>query len=145
MVKCFLDPAIPGTLIHNKTMKGLPPIIVWKHKQALVHFHSKDFSFVGEKPVSQLYLMLADLKLKPNLLQSGAVTLQLCIDDNPEKLGKLAELAGNLFDVEMEKGLSLLTIRHYSAPVIEAQAGKFKKVLLQQTPETIQVLLKTAV
>lgn len=145
MVKCFLDPAIPGTLIHNKTMKGLPPIIVWKHKQALVHFHSKDFSFVGEKPVSQLYLMLADLKLKPNLLQSGAVTLQLCIDDNPEKLGKLAELAGNLFDVEMEKGLSLLTIRHYSGPVIEAQAGEFKKVLLQQTPETIQVLLKTAV
>ena len=74
---------------------------------------------MGEKPVSQLYLMLAELKMKPNLLQSGAVTLQLCLDDNPEKLEKLAHKAGELFDIQIEKGLSLLTIRHYTESVIE--------------------------
>jgi len=141
-VKCFLDPKLPGTLIHNRTLHGLPPIIVWKHQQALIHFHSKDFSFVGEKPVSQLYLMLSELKLKPNLLQSGAVTLQLCIDDYPEKLEKLAQKAGELFDIHMEKGLSLLTIRHYSEKIINEQAADKILVLRQQTPETIQLLLK---
>ncbi len=29
-VKCFLDPSLSGTIIHNKTLKGLPPIIVVK-------------------------------------------------------------------------------------------------------------------
>ena len=142
-VKCFLDPALPGTLIHNKTLQGLPPIIVWKHQQALIHFHSKDFSFVGEKPVSQLYLMLADLKIKPNLLQSGAITLQVCLDDNPEKLEKLAHKAGELFDVQMEKGLSLLTIRHYTKAIISEQTAHRTRVLLQQTPDTVQFLLRS--
>jgi aspartate kinase len=141
-VKCFLDVSLPGTIIHNRKLKGLPPIIVWKHQQALVHLHSKDFSFVGEKPVSQLYLMLAELKMKPNLLQSGAVTLQLCLDDNPEKLEKLAHKAGELFDIQLEKGLSLLTIRHYTDEVIEEQVAQKIKVLSQQTPETVQVLLR---
>lgn len=141
-VKCFLDVSLPGTIIHNRKLKGLPPIIVWKHQQALVHLHSKDFSFVGEKPVSQLYLMLAELKMKPNLLQSGAVTLQLCLDDNPEKLEKLAHKAGELFDIQLEKGLSLLTIRHYTDEVIAEQVAQKIKVLSQQTPETVQVLLR---
>jgi aspartate kinase len=141
-VKCFLDVSLPGTIIHNRKLKGLPPIIVWKHQQALLHLHSKDFSFVGEKPVSQLYLMLAELKMKPNLLQSGAVTLQLCLDDNPEKLEKLAHKAGALFDIQIEKGLSLLTIRHYTERVIEEQAAQKTRVLWQQTPETVQILLQ---
>jgi aspartate kinase len=142
-VKCFLNPALPGTLIHNNNLQGLPPIIVWKHNQALIHFHSKDFSFVGEKPVSQLYLMLAELKIKPNLLQSGAITLQVCLDDNPEKLEKLAHKAGELFDVQMEKGLSLLTIRHYTEAIISEQTAHRTRVLLQQTPETVQFLLRS--
>ena len=63
--------------------------------------------------------MLAELKIKPNLLQSGAITLQVCLDDNPEKLEKLAHKAGELFDVQMEKGLvttydqALYRIHHY--------------------------------
>jgi aspartate kinase len=141
-VKCFLDASLPGTIIHNKSLKGLPPIIVWKHQQALLHLHSKDFSFVGEKPVSQLYLMLAELKMKPNLLQSGAVTLQLCLDDNPEKLEKLAHKAGELFDIQIEKGLSLLTIRHFTQNVIDEQTAKKRRVLLQQTPKTVQILVR---
>ncbi len=142
-VKCFLDDSLPGTIIHNMSLKGLPPIIVWKHQQALLHLHSKDFSFVGEKPVSQLYMMLAELKMKPNLLQSGAVTLQLCLDDNPEKLEKLAHKAGELFDIQIEKGLSLLTIRHYTETVISEQTTQKTRVLLQQTPETVQLLLRS--
>ncbi len=142
-VKCFLDASLPGTIIHNKSLKGLPPIIVWKHQQALLHLHSKDFSFVGEKPVSQLYMILAELKMKPNLLQSGAVTLQLCLDDNLEKLEKLAHKAGELFDIQIEKGLSLLTIRHYTERVIEEQSVQKTPVLMQQTPETVQILVRT--
>jgi len=141
LVKCFLDPEIPGTIIHTQTLKGLPPIIVLKTGQVLVQLHSKDFSFVGEKPMGRLYEILAALHVKPNLVQSGAVSIQVCLDDRPEKIDKLAITASELFDVELEKNLTMLTIRHYTKEVMDTLINGKKIKLLQQTPETVQVIL----
>lgn len=142
LVKCFSDPSLPGTVIHEQRPSGLPPIIVWKHAQALLHLHSKDFSFVGEQPMAKLYGILDKLKLKPNLIQSGAVSVQLCLDEHPEKIDRLCLSAADIFDVEVEKGLSLLTIRHYSEDVIQRHAGGKNRMLSQQTPETVQMLFR---
>lgn len=141
-VKCFLDPRLPGTVIHNKHIKNLPPIIVLKQDQALVHLHSKDFSFVGEKPTADLYNLFAEIKIKPNLIQSGAVNLQVCVDDRSDKLDKLASAASEIFDVQIEKGLTLLTIRHYNDDSLNAFTKGEKIVLKQQSEDTVQVLMK---
>jgi aspartate kinase len=141
-VKCFLDPALPGTIIHNKHLKGLPPIIVLKQDQVLVHLHSKDFSFVGEELTAELYQSFSKMRIKPNLMQSGAVSLQVCLDDRPEKIERLALEASDHFDVQIEKGLTLLTIRHYDDAVLERLTASKTIVLRQQTPETVQVLMK---
>ena len=142
LVKCFLDASLPGTVIHNNHVHGLPPIIIWKHQQVLIDLHSKDFSFVSEKPVSEFYMMLSSLKLKPNLMQTGAVTIHVCLDDNIEKLDKLAMAASGQFDVNIQKDLTLLTIRHYTTETIEKLSGGRKILLRQQTPETLQLLLQ---
>lgn len=141
-VKCFLDPALPGTVIHNKAVKGLSPIIVLKQQQALVHLHSKDFSFVGETGVEQLYRLFGEIRVKPNLMQNGAVSLQVCLDDRADKIEKLALAASNFFDVQIEKGLTLLTIRHYDGPVLQRLMEGRQEVLRQQTPETVQILMR---
>jgi aspartate kinase len=142
LVKCFLDKDLPGTVIHSKNIAHLPPIIVVKQNQVLVHLHSKDFSFVGEKPTGELYHLFSDLKIKPNLMQSGAVTLQVCLDDRSDKIEKLALRASAIFDVQVEKGLSLLTIRHYDEATVERLTKGKTIELKQQSPETIQVLMK---
>lgn len=141
-VKCFLDPGSPGTIIHNSNVDHLPPIIVVKENQALLHLHSQDFSFVGEKPVSELYRMLADIKIKPNLIQTGAVSIMLCLDDRPEKIERLALAASADFEVLVEKGLTLLTIRHYRDELLQKMTAGKNIVLRQQSPETVQVLMK---
>lgn len=141
-VKCFLDPDSPGTIIHDKSVHNLPPIIVVKEGQALLELHSQDFSFVGEKPVSDLYRMLAEIKIKPNLIQTGAVSIMLCLDDKPEKIENLALAASAGFDVVVEKGLTLLTIRHYKDELLQKMTEGKKILLRQQSPETVQVLLK---
>jgi len=141
-VKCFLDPALPGTVIHNKSIGHLPSIIVMKDNQALVHLHTQDFSFIGEQPMSRLYEIFAQLKIKPNLIQTGAVSLVVCLDDRTDKIEKLALAAAALFEVVVEKGLSLLTIRHYKEALLqELTAGK-QVVLRQQNEETVQVLMR---
>lgn len=57
-VKCFLDPSLPGTVIHNKALPPLPPVIVLKEKQVLIEMSSRDFSFVGEHHIGRLYHLL---------------------------------------------------------------------------------------
>jgi aspartate kinase len=142
LVKCFLDPALPGTEISDKRVKSLPPIVVIKENQALMHLHSQDFSFVGEQPMSRLYKIFAQLNITPNLLQTGAVSLQVCLDDHSDKIEQLAAAVGSIFDVEVEKGLTLLTIRHYTDQQPETMTQGKNVVLVQKTKETAQVLYK---
>jgi aspartate kinase len=140
-VKCFLNPQLPGTLIHSKHIRGLPPIIVEKQNQALIHLRSKDFSFVGEEGVARLYNMLSILHIQANLLQTGAVILQVSADNIPAKIEQLALDASAIFDVEVENGLTLLTIRHYQKELLEKLIGNRKVVLQQWSPETVQTLM----
>lgn len=142
LVKCFLDPALPGTTISNRKVKELPPIVVVKGKQVLMHLHSQDFSFVGEQPMSQLYESFAQLKFRANLVQTGAISVQLCLDDHPEKIDQLAAASGTLFDVEIERGLTLLTIRHFNNELLEKMIAGKQVLLRQETTETVQVVYR---
>ena len=141
-VKCFLNPSLEGTIIHKQSLKHLPPIIVLKEKQVMLQLNSKDFSFVGEHHVGHLYHLFENLKLKPNLTQNGAISFVCVLDDQGEKIEKLALGASEIFDVQVTKDLSLLTIRHYTGDYFEKLTNGKTILLRQQTPETIQVLLQ---
>lgn len=140
-VKYFLDPSLPGTVIHNKPVHHLPPIIVLKEKQALLEMSSRDFSFVGEQHVGHLYHLFEKLHIKPNLTQNGAISFLCVLDDRTEKIEKLALEASAFLDVQVKKGLSLLTIRHYNKEIVEKLTAGKSLLLTQQTPETVQFLL----
>ncbi len=144
-VKSFLDPSLPGTYIGKEHVKNLPPIIVNKEKQVLIRFRSKDFSFVEDKPVQQLHGLFNQIKIKPNLSQNTAISLLCCFDDHNEKIGQLATAASAIFDVELEKGLALLTIRHYDQESIETLTSNRVVLLEQKTTETVQVLMREGV
>jgi aspartate kinase len=141
-VKCFLNKDLPGTIIHQKKNKNLPPIIVIKENQVLIELKTQDFSFVGEEPIIELYQLFNKLHIKPNLIQTAAISVYVCLDDKPEKIEQLALEAGVLFDVQIEKGLSLLTIRHYNEDVLSTLSESKDKVLQQQSTETVQVLYR---
>jgi aspartate kinase len=143
-VRCFLKPELPGTIISKKAVQGLPPIIVIKEKQVLMELRSKDFSFVEEKPVGKLYELFETIKIRPNLSQNGAISILYCLDDKPEKIEKLALAADEMFDVQLEKNLTLLTVRHFTEAVLqELTKGKIK-LLSQQNRDTIQIVMKDA-
>ena len=141
-VKCFLDPSLPGTVIHNKPAHNLPPIIVLKEKQVMLEMSSKDFSFVGEHHVGHLYNLFEKLNIKPNLTQNGAISFVCVLDDRIEKVEKLALAAADFLDVQVIKELSLLTIRHYTKESFENLTEGKKVLLRQQSPETIQLLMQ---
>jgi aspartate kinase len=142
IVKSFLDPSIKGTVISGTPSKNLPPVIVVKEKQVLINFRSKDFDFVGDRPVQQLQDLYHTMKIKPNLSQNTAISLLCCFDNHPVKIDRLASDASEIFDVEVEKDLTLVTIRHYDEKTIRRFTENKRVVLEQKTEETIQLLIR---
>lgn len=122
-------------------MHGLPPIIVVKDKQVLLELSSKDFSFVGETYVSRLYDLFAQIKIRPNLIQNGAISILCCLDDKADKIEKLALAAAAIFDVQVKRNLTLLTIRHYTREKFDALTAGKTILLTQRTTETVQALM----
>jgi aspartate kinase len=133
---------LSGTVITKSISPHLPPVIVYKHHQALISLESLDFSFVEGKPLHFLNEVLEELRIKPNLTQNAAISLKICIDDIPQKTELLASKVSNVFSVQVQKNLTLLTIRHYN-PDQADQLTKNNEVLIEQkTTETIRLLLR---
>jgi aspartate kinase len=143
-VRSFLDLRLTGTVISEKSVPVLPPIIVYKRQQVLITLQSNDFSFVEGKPTTFLYDILRELDIRPNLTQNTAISLMLCIDDIPEKTEKISIAASEFFDVQIQKELTLLTIRHYTNEMIGRLSQNAEIILEQKTKETVQLILKTA-
>ena len=141
-VKSFIDPNLAGTIIHNKVVHQLPPIIVLKENQVMLQMSSRDFSFIGEHYIGRLYQLFESLHLKPNLTQNGAISFLCVFDDRTEKLEKLALDASAFLDVQVMRNLSLLTIRHFHKEIFEKLTIGKKILLRQQTQTTIQVLMQ---
>ena len=141
-VKSFIRPNEEGTIISDKNIHDLPPIIVFKEGQVLVEISSRDFSFTNEGLTKEVNELLDLLKIKENLTQITAISLLCVVDDHPEKIEKLGLAASGQFEVQITKGLTLLTIRHYQENIIEELTKEKSCLLRQQTPELIQVLMR---
>ena len=140
-VKSFLDPALPGTVIKKMVMKDLPPMTIFKENQVMIDMRTKDFSFVGEQHVTRLYQLFQLHKLKPNLTQNTAISFLCVMDDHEEKIEQLSLEASEWFEVNVLKGLQLLTIRHYNESYLSRMIENRKILLRQETPEVVQVLM----
>lgn len=142
LVKSFLNPSLPGTVISDAETKNLPPIIVQKNRQVLIDFQSKDFSFIEGETLTQLRNIFSRNKANPHISQHTAISLLCCFDDHPEKIDKIITDAASSFDIKTKQNLSLLTIRHYKEEDINRLRNGRAIIMEQRTPITIQVVLQ---
>jgi aspartate kinase len=143
LVKCFLDKNLPGTVIRETAdVKQLPPIIVLKKNQVLLNITSKDYSFITEDKISDIYEIFHALKVKINLMQNGAINFSCCIDNNPEKIELLIKTLHEQFKIVYNEGLELLTVRYYQTSLLEELSDGHAVLLEQRSPATIQRLWK---
>jgi aspartate kinase len=143
LVKCFLDKNLPGTVIRETVdVKQLPPIIVLKKNQVLLNITSKDYSFITEDKISDIYEIFHGLKVKINLMQNGAINFSCCIDNNPEKIELLIKTLHEQFKIVYNEGLELLTVRYYQTGLLEELSDGHTILLEQRSPATIQRLWK---
>lgn len=135
-VKSFINPQSTGTLICKTTdnQKGVDPyvpVFITKESQILISISPRDFSFITESALEQIFSVLANNKVKVNLMQNSAISFSICVDYKSKRILKAIKELRLKYKVLYNESLSLITIRHYNDKVIK-QTTQHKKILVQQ-------------
>ena len=131
-VKPFGEPNAAGSCISEDGVGPIDiPVYIWRKNQILITMRAKDFAFVLEESLSEIFDIIHRHRLKVSLIQSSAVTISVCVDNTRFVPEALAELQQH-FNVTYNENLSLLTIRGTTPEILErAKAGK--TIMLSQT------------
>ena len=111
-VKSFVDSSRKGTVVREASGKEkLVSSIIVKKNQTLLHLSTKDFSFIIEEHLGEIFNILAQFKIKVNLMQNTAISFDLCIDTPKRKevREQLIERLSPVFNTNIRNNLSLYT------------------------------------
>ena len=141
-VKPFGDPQAAGSKIAADGIGPIDvPVYIWRKNQILITMRAKDFAFVLEESLSEIFDIIHRHRLKVSLIQSSAVTISVCVDNTRFVPEAIEELKAH-FNVSYNDQLSLLTIRGTTPDILErAKAGR-TIMLSQTTRRTARLVVK---
>lgn len=141
-VRSFIEPDGTGTIISDEIELNYPPVIVVEDNQALVHISTRDFSFVAEHHLSKLFDLFTRYRVKVNMMRNTAISFSICTFDDNQKLDKLKSELEAEFNVVIDHGQELITVRHFNQEVVD-ELKKGKIVLFEERlSNTLQMVVK---
>ena len=142
-VKSFIQPKAEGTVIQESTkFDSLIPSFIFKMNQLYLSITPKDFSFIVEENLSDIFKRLSRLNAKINLMQNSALSFSVVLDQDKIDINALLEEFQSTYKIKYQEGLELVTIRHYDTPTLE-RVLKGKNLLIEQkTDNTVRILMK---
>ena len=141
-VKSFLNPMESGTVIRDGENRLNIPSYIFKVNQVLISIQPKDFSFIAEDNLSDIFELFSKHGVKINLMQLSAISFSVCCDDDAEKIKLLVTELQQTFKVLYNSDLELMTVRYYTPETIDLLT-KNKLILLEQKSRfTVQMVMK---
>jgi aspartate kinase len=142
-VKSFLNPKGPGTQVGKGVrMRPEVPCYIVKKGLSLLRLSTRDFSFVVEDNISDIFKLLHEHKMSVDLIQNSAISFSVCVYDKYNKMESLLHALRARFDVQHQPDVTLYTIRHYDDKAEEELLKAHKLVLEQRTQTTLQLVMK---
>lgn len=140
-VKSFINPKESGTIIRDGEKRLNIPSYIFKVHQILISLQPKDFSFIAEENLSDIFEIISKHQVKINLMQLSAISFSICCD-NTSKIKPMLEELQVLFKVLYNENVELMTVRYYNEQTLETLT-KNKIVLLEQRSRyTVQMIMK---
>ena len=141
-VRSFIAPEGEGTEI-NSTHSVLPVAsFIFKVNQVLISILPKDFSFIIEENLSDIFNLFHKYKVKVNTMLNSALSFSVSVDQDEEKITNLISELSQLYKVKYNKGLELVTIRYYNQETIDRVTVN-KDILLEvKSRHTCQIVMK---
>ncbi|HEY3385545.1 MAG TPA: aspartate kinase [Saprospiraceae bacterium] len=142
-VRPFDEPSMQGTKISASETDFLPPIVVVESDQVLVQIATRDFSFVAEEHLSEIFTLVAKLRIKINSMRNTALSFMLCVRNEKDKLTKLVRELETRYHVTLVEDLELITVRHANQKFLD-QLEKGKEIILEERfGDTDQMVIRS--
>lgn len=143
-IKSFLSPKEKGTKIDccSETLP-LMPSYIFKDSQTLLSIFPKDFSFIVEENIANIFSLFASYGIKINLMQNSAISYSVCFDTiQKHLLQKLIKDLSPSYSIKYNNNLRLITIRRYSEDAINDLIQDKEIIIEQRSRLTAQFLVK---
>lgn len=142
-VKSFIDPTLPGTIIDNITEHDtLIPSFIFKMNQLKISITPKDFSFIVEESLSDIFTKLSSLNTHINLMQNSAISFDFVVNERKGIKELLENKFGQDYNIFFDDKLELVTIRHYDQQTIDRVTVDKEIILTQQSQQTTRMLMR---
>jgi aspartate kinase len=142
-VKSFLQPNEEGTIIQESGQNdALIPSYIFKENQLLISISPRDFSFIVEENMRDIFDLLDRYKIRINLMQNSAISFSICVDFDTMKIPQFIERLSTNYVIKYNESLKLLTIRHYNDQVIEKLVKTSQVLVEQKSRQTARFVLK---
>ena len=141
-VKSFLNPTESGTVIKGNDKRLQIPSYIFKPNQILISIQPKDFSFIAENNLSDIFELFSTHSVKINLMQLSAISFSVCCDEDETKIATLISELQKSFKVLYNKGLELMTVRYYTQETIDTLSTNKLVLLEQRSRFTVQMVMK---
>lgn len=142
-VKSFVSPKNTGTLINSETKAdGAIPSFIFKMNQVLISISAKDYSFVMEDSLSDIFGTFSKFGVQINLMQNSAISFSACVDFDAQKTMKLIDELKKNYKILYNDNLELVTIRHYDKKTIDRVTAEKDILVEQKSRNTARFILK---
>lgn len=143
LVKSFIEPQNPGTVIHKIDHKiELPPIFIIKENQVLITLSALDFSIISISDIERVVKFLMEKLIKVTLMQQSAIDLNIVADASDENLEEIFSELSTHYNIKYNTDLTLVTIRHYTEEVLDWMVKEKDIYLEQHSRLTARMLIK---
>ncbi len=141
-VRSFLNPEASGTEITSTETFGLLPAFIFKDNQALLSVSPKDFSFIAEDNLSHIFTLLAQTRVKVNLMENSAISFLVCVDNDAQKLPSVIRELEKDYHVSVSENLQLITIRNYNEAVVDMLLRGKTLFAEQKSSQTVRLVVR---
>ncbi|MTB53271.1 aspartate kinase [Lewinella sp. W8] len=141
-VRSFLEPELGGTLVSDDAGDAYPPMVAVEKDQALVNISTRDFSFVAEHHIKELFDHITTTRLQVNMMQNTAISFNVVVNDIDDRVERFCALVNDNFKTKVDRDLELVTIRHYTNEVTESMRRGKVTLLEGRLPLTLQMVMK---
>jgi aspartate kinase len=143
LVKSFNNPDAEGTIIKESAeMHFDKPVIILKQNQVLLSISARDYSFISEVHLSEIFKLFAQNNIKANVMQTSALSFSVCFDLNQERFENLLASFSQDFKVRYNSELTLITVRHYKLYDLKGLVENRSILLEQVSRNTAQMVIK---
>ncbi len=141
-VKSFVQPTEKGTVIQKDKAELVVPSFIFKMNQTLITVSSRDFSFIMEQDLGDIFYKLSRFRVRINVMQNTALSFSMSVDWDERRIPDLIKALEKDYDVRYNTNLELVTIRHYDQETI-GRVTRNKEILLEEkSRHTCQMVMR---